>query len=451
MRARILIVDDDEDMRDILVAHLGAEGYEVVVESSADDALKRLTAELVDVVVTDLQMPGMRGTELCGRLATDHPSLQVIVMTAHGSMEAAIEAIRAGAYDFLPKPFEPRQLELAVARALRLRELDRELHRLHQELRPAPFPRLVGESAAMRKMFSLMERLETSVASVLITGESGTGKELVARALHEQSGRSGEFVAINCAAMPETLLESELFGHARGAFTDAREDKAGLFRRADGGTLLLDEIGDMPAGLQAKLLRSLQERRVRPVGGDQEIAFDARIIAATHQNLESMVDEGRFREDLLFRLNVIHLQIPPLRSRGKDVLLLAQQFLERAAEKMKKPVSTLSRGAAEKMLAYRWPGNVRELENCMERAVAMARYPEVLVGDLPDKVRDYQPSQTIAESDDPAELATMAEVEARYIRRVLEVVEGNKSRAAKVLGFDRKTLYRRLERYKIDA
>jgi two-component system response regulator HydG len=283
---------------------------------------------------------------------------------------------------------------------------------------------------------------------VLITGESGTGKEVVARALHRRGRRkNGPFVAVNCAALPETLLESELFGHARGAFTDARSARSGLFVQANGGTLFLDEITEMPLALQPKLLRALQERVVRPLGGEGEVPFDVRLVTATNRDLETAVEEGRFRGDLFFRVNVIHVPLPPLRARGGDILLLAQRFLGEYGARSSKQVTGLSPQAAERLLAYSWPGNVRELENCIERAIALAQHDHILPDDLPEKVRAYRRSHVLVASDDPAELVPLEEVERRYILRVMEAVGGNKSQAAQVLGLGRKTLYRKLEAY----
>jgi two-component system response regulator HydG len=294
----------------------------------------------------------------------------------------------------------------------------------------------------------LVERIADSDASVLITGESGTGKEVVARALHRGGRRKdGPFVAINCAALPETLLESELFGHERGAFTDARAARSGLFVQANGGTLFLDEIGELPLPLQPKLLRALQERVVRPLGGEREIPFDVRLVAATNRDLDTAVHDGRFREDLYFRVNVIHVPLPPLRARGGDILLLAQTFVGAYGARSGKQVTGLSPQAAERLLAYAWPGNVRELENCIERAIALAQHDQILPDDLPEKIRDYRRSHVLVASDDPAELVPLEEVERRYILRVLEAVGGNKSQAAQVLGLGRKTLYRKLEEY----
>jgi transcriptional regulator with PAS, ATPase and Fis domain len=291
-----------------------------------------------------------------------------------------------------------------------------------------------------------VNRVSETDANVLVTGESGTGKELIARALHDRGGREGPFLAINCAAVPENLLESELFGHARGAFTDARSSRSGLFVEANGGTLFLDEIGDMPLGMQAKLLRALQERKVRPLGTTHEIPFDARIIAATNRDLEVEVTQGRFREDLFYRINVVRIDIPPLRARGNDILVLAQGFLERLAERSNKPVSGIGRLVAERLINYNWPGNVRELENCMERAVALAKFTEITPDDLPAKIRNYRPTEVFNLSEDPNELPSMKVVEERYIRKVLAAVSGNKTLAARVLGLDRRTLYRKLSR-----
>jgi two-component system response regulator HydG len=301
----------------------------------------------------------------------------------------------------------------------------------------------------MRRVYEVLDRISDSAVTVLITGESGTGKELVARALHRRGSRcDGPFVAINCAAMPESLLESELFGHVRGAFTDARTSRVGLLLRAHRGTLLLDEIGEMPPGMQAKLLRALEERRVRPVGGSDEVPFDARIVAATNRDLAAAVEAGAFREDLYFRLNVMQIDLPPLRARGNDVLLLAQRFLERSSHRAGRPVIGIAPEAARKLLAYHWPGNVRELHNCMERAVALARYEQITVDDLPERITAYRPARIdLPSGEDPDNLPPLDEIDRRYVVRVLEAVGGHRARAAAILGVDRKTLYRKLERW----
>jgi len=309
---------------------------------------------------------------------------------------------------------------------------------------------MMGESAPMQRVFDMVERVAENDATVLITAESGTGKELVARAVHARSARgAGPLVTINCAAMPEALLESELFGHTKGAFTDAKAARKGLFEEASGGTLFLDEIGEMPLGMQAKLLRALEERKVRPVGGNAEVEFDARILAATNRDLESLIEEKAFRADLYYRVNVVHIELPPLRSRGGDVLLLAQAFVERFAKRHRKRVTGFSAEVAGKLMAYAWPGNVRELQNSIERAVALARFEELTVDDLPPKIRDYRSSDVLVASTDPGELVTLEEVERRYVGRVMEAVGWNKTEATKVLGIDRSTLYRKLERYRL--
>jgi two-component system response regulator HydG len=445
----VLVVDDDAAMCAMISAHLSRRGYEVTTREIAVDAFELLRSSDFEVVVTDLQMRGMNGLELCERIVADRPDIPVIVITAFGSLELAIAAIRAGAYDFVPKPFEVEQLCIALDRAIQHRNLREEVKRLRDAASgPLRFDDIVGDSIAMREVFELLRRVSETEATVLITGESGTGKELIARALHRRSRRSGgPFVAINCAAVPETLLEAELFGHVKGAFTDARSARPGLFLQASGGTLFLDEVGEIPLGLQPKLLRALQERRVRPVGGDAEVPFDARIVAATNRDLESSVADGRFRGDLFYRINVIHLELPPLRARGTDVLLLAQHLIEHFAQAVGKRIRGLSPSAAERLVTYSWPGNVRELQNCIERAVALAQYDEIVVEDLPDKIRNYRASHVVVAADDPSELVSMEEVERRYIVRVLESVGGNKSLAARILGFDRTTLYRKLDRF----
>jgi two-component system, NtrC family, response regulator AtoC len=448
---RVLIIDDEESMCELIDAALSQKGYTTMWRTSADNALMLLEGADFDVVLTDLNMRDMSGLELCERIVSSHPDVPVIVVTAFGSMETAIGAIRAGAYDFVTKPVEMDALALVVERAFQHRTLKREVKRLREAVDATrQFDEMIGSSSAMRKVEDLIARVAESDANVLITGESGTGKELVARALHGRSVRSsGPFVAVNCAAVPETLLESELFGHARGAFTDARQARAGLFVQANGGTLFLDEVGEMPLGVQPKLLRSLQERKVRPVGGNLELPFDARLVTATNRDLETQVAERQFREDLYFRINVVCIEVPPLRARGNDILLLAQHFIERAAKRSNKSVMGLVSSAAEKLMSYEWPGNVRELENCMERAVALTRFDQITVEDLPEKIRNYQSSHVVVASDDPNELYSMQEVERRYIQRVLKAVAGNKTHAAKVLGFDRRTLYRKLDRYSL--
>ena len=449
MKAKVLIVDDDTSMCELLAEGLVQHGFEARWNVSPQGALAQLAQQDFDVVSTDINMRDMSGLELCQKATEAHPQLPVIVITAFGSMETAVQAIRVGAYDFITKPFDIEVVAIAIERAVKHGVLTREVQRLQRAVDESRrFDELLGASPAMKEVYDLLERVGESESTVLVSGESGTGKELVARALHRRSKRSaGPFVAINCAAMPEQLLESELFGHTKGAFTDARSARPGLFVQAKGGTIFLDEIGDMPVGLQPKLLRALQERTVRPVGGDTETPIDVRVVAASNRDLETAIEERKFREDLYYRINVIHVELPPLRARGADVLLLATHYLQHFAAQSQKDVHSLDAEAAEKLSAYAWPGNVRELANCMERAVALTRNESIGVADLPEKIRSYRTSHVLVAATDPSELVPMEEVEKRYILRVLEAVGGNKTLAAQVLGLDRKTLYRKLDRY----
>jgi DNA-binding NtrC family response regulator len=449
MPNKILFIDDEPEMRELVKEALARRDFDVEVCGSAEEALSLVKESRLDVIVTDVNLESTSGLEFCRRVSTTRPDIPVIVVTAFGSMEMAVGAIRAGAYDFITKPIDMDQLSLTLGRAIQLRVLRDEVKRLREQVAsPRVFGEIIGNSPPMGRVFDLLDRVSDSEATVLVTGESGTGKELVARALHQRSRRSeGPFVAINCAALPENILESELFGHVRGAFTDAKLAKPGLLVTATGGTLFLDEIGEMTPSTQVKLLRALQERTVRPVGGDQEVPFDARIVAATNRDLETDVAENRFREDLYYRVNVVRVHVPPLRARGNDILLIAQAFIERFAKQSGRAVRGLSSQAAEKLLAYEWPGNVRELQNCVERGVALTQFEQLNVDDLPEKVRDYRATQLVLPTENPAELLSLDELERRYVLRVLRAMNGNKTLTAQVLGLDRRTLYRRLERY----
>ena len=446
---RVLIVDDDQMMCEAIELTLGRGDLEITWRTSARAALDLVADGDFDVILTDLEMPAMSGIELCERALATCPDVPVVLVTGHNSVDVAISAIRAGAYDFIVKPVDAKLLALTVARAVQHRRLRDEVKRLRRVVAGAEAQgQMIGESPAMKTVFDLVARVAGSDASVLIIGESGTGKELIARALHEQSARrDGPFLAVNCAAMPASLLESELFGHARGAFTDAKAQHTGLFMQASGGTLFLDEVGELPLEMQPKLLRALQERRVRRVGANVETPFDARIVTATNRDIEADVEQKRFREDLFYRINVVRVEAPPLRARGGDVLLLAQRFVERFAEKSGKLVRGISPEAVEKLAAYDWPGNVRELENCLERAIALLGGDEVSVDDLPEKIRHYRATRLLVSAEDLADVVTLDELERRYVLRVLALVGGNKSRAADLLGLHRRTLYRRLERY----
>jgi two-component system response regulator HydG len=449
MSAKVLVIDDDRAMCETLEAVLTGHGNSVSWRTRADEAQALLASEDFDVVITDIQLGDSNGLDLCRHIGENRPNTPVIVITAFGDMKSAVAALRAGAYDFRTKPVDMTALAHGVDRAVQHRHLREEVVRLKEAAgTDRAVGHLVGESPAMKRVYDLISRVANTSASVLITGESGTGKELIARALHSESDRRDKpFVAINCAAVPANLLESELFGHVKGAFTDAHSGRRGLFEQASGGTIFLDEIGEMPTDMQPKLLRVLQERKVRPVGGNTEIAFDTRVIAATNRDLETQVDAGTFREDLYYRLNVVQIHSPPLRARGNDLLTLAQHFVERVAARTGKPVRGLSSDAARKLLEYDWPGNVRQLENSIERAVTLTRFEQITTDDLPEKIRDHQPSKLVLVDYDAEHLLSLDELERRYIERVLKTVSDNKTRAAKLLGLDRRTLYRKLERY----
>src|SRR5262245_45970084 len=449
MSRRILVIDDDQSMCELIQESLQRNGWEVIWRLRGDEGLELVREQNFDVVITDVNLEQMNGLDLCRNLTENRPDTPVIVITAFGNMSSAIAAIRAGAYDFINKPIDMAQLSHVIDRAVQHRHLREEVKRLREGSETNPGKGgLQGESRAMLKVYDLIRRVASTDTTVLLTGESGTGKELVARALHTESARAQmPFVAINCAAVPGSLLESELFGHVKGAFTDAKATRKGMFEQASGGTLLLDEIGEMPLDMQPKLLRVLQERQVRPVGGNTVAPVDARIIAATNRDLEGEVEAERFREDLYYRLNVVQIHVPPLRARGNDVLLLAQHFVRKFAERMGKGVTRIFIEEAKKMLEYDWPGNVRQLENSMERAVTLTRFEQITVEDLPERISRYESSRLTVTDVDSEHILTLDELEKRYIERVLKAAQGNKTQAAKLLGVDRRTLYRKLERY----
>ena len=440
----VFIVDDEREMVDLIALGLKKRGFTVVPFGNGADAVAAIAHHDVDVIVTDLNMKGMTGLELCQQVVADRPDIPVLVLTAFGSFETAVGAIRAGAYDFVTKPVEIEALAIAVRRAAEHRALRGEVKRLREVVaNTRGRGGLVGASPAMQHVYELIDQVSATDATVLLTGESGTGKEIVAREIHDRSRRTkGAFVAVNCAAVPEALLEAELFG------TDANKSRPGLFQQANGGTLFLDEIGEMALALQPKLLRALQERKVRPVGADAEVPIDVRLVAATNRDLEEMVEDKRFREDLYYRIHVIHIPLPPLRTRGGDVLLLAQHTLRHHATILDKKVVGFSPAAAERMMTYDWPGNVRELGNCVERAVALAHFEEIQVEDLPDKIRTARP-HAVMSGTELTELLTLEEVERRHVLRVLAACDGNRTDAAKMLDLDRKTLYRKLLRWNI--
>jgi DNA-binding NtrC family response regulator len=439
---RLLIVEDDGGLAAILAALAARDGYEPVLASSVAEGLSALDGGGIDVVLTDFRLADGEGLAILERARSTDPRIAVVAMTAYGTVDIAVRLVRAGAYDVLTKPVEPSAVRAALARAIEARTLRGEVERLRRELASrAGIDGIIGRSAALADLIELVRRVADNPSTVLITGPSGSGKERVARALHHSSRRADRpFVAINMAAVPDALLESELFGHEKGAFTDARTQKEGLFVAARGGTLLLDEIGELPLSLQAKMLRALAEREVRPVGSTRAVAFDARVVAATHRDLRAAVREGRFREDLFYRLAVIELRVPPLRDRPEDILPLAEHFLARAAVRAGRTFRGISNAAAALLTEYDWPGNARELENVIERAVALARDAWIGPDDLPPHVK---PGASARLFESAAERSmTLETLERGYVAHVLERCGGNKKRAAALLGINRRTIQR---------
>jgi DNA-binding NtrC family response regulator len=441
------MVDDDAAMCEFLKEELEREGFAVEVANGGRAGLERVKRGGVDLVVSDVRMPDLDGLDLLREVRALDPSLYVIIITGFGSIDTAIRAVKLGAYDFLVKPFEIDRLLPTIDKALAERALRSEVVRLREEVsRRDRLDNLIGRSPAMQEVFNLIQRVAGSQLSVLITGDSGTGKELVARAIHAHGPRKARpFVAMNCSAIPETLLESELFGYARGAHSTARLDRQGLLVEADGGTLFLDEIAEMPLSLQPKLLRVLQDGEVRPLGTNKVEHVDVRVIAATNRDLAAHLREGHLREDLYYRLNVVQIHLPPLRGRSEDVLPLAEHFLARSAARAGKSLRGFSESAKKIMLAYPFPGNVRELENMVERAVALAEGELIGPDDLPPVMRERRSQDRLATA--VAQGLTLDQLEREYIERVLDSEGGNKTRAALRLGLDRKTLYRKLEEY----
>ena len=444
--AAVLVVDDDADMREMVHDLLKDRGHQVSTAASGDEALRLLAEAGYGVVLTDLRMKGMEGIALLSEVKRSFPDVDVILMTAFGSVETAVEAMKHGASDYLTKPVKKDDLIRVVERVIRESSLRREVGRLRQEVRKEySFHHILGKSKPIRAVFDLITRIADSPTNVLITGESGTGKELVAKAIHYNSDRKeAPFIAVNCAAIPEQLLESELFGHMRGSFTDAKTDKHGLFEEAHKGTLFLDEISELPVMLQAKLLRAIQEKEIRRIGATKPISVDVRIIAATNLNLAEEAKAKRFREDLYYRLNVIEVKLPPLRDRREDIPLLVDGFLKKCGEARRKEMKGVSEAALAMLIDYEWPGNVRELENVIERAVTLSRGERVLPDDLPPPVQGARGDRRVLDEASEQKL-TLDEVEKEYIKKILDKHGGNKYKAAQALGIDRKTLYRKLE------
>jgi two-component system, NtrC family, response regulator HydG len=441
--ATVLVADDEPGVREGLERTLRREGYRVLLAEDGQAALDQVRRGGVDLVLADLRMPGLDGLELLRAVRLVAPDVETILLSGQGTIEEAVEAMKEGAGDFLTKPFDRADLLRSVRRALEYRRLVLENRRLQQRLDDlAPGGRILGTSPAIRHIVELIGQVATSAATVLIQGESGTGKELVARAIHEGSARrEGPFVKVNCAALPDTLLESEMFGYERGAFTGAAARKAGRFELADGGTLFLDEVGDLSPLTQSKLLHVLQEGEFERLGGTRTLKVDVRVVAATNQDLPTLVRERRFRDDLFYRLNVIALTVPPLRDRTEDVPLLAQHFLRVHAAKNRRELDGFTEAAVERLRAFSWPGNVRELEHVVERAVVLTRGRLIDVGDLPEAVSSAEPGQRVV----PIPIGMpLDEVEQRLIEETLRYTKGNKELAAKLLGIASRTIYRKL-------
>jgi DNA-binding NtrC family response regulator len=456
MSARILITDDDAVGCRLFAKVLGGEGYQVDWVQSGEEALSQLRARAYDLLVVDVRMPGMTGLEVTQTVRREYPRLPVVVMTAFGSMETAIEAIREGAFDYISKPMNLEELKNVVSRALTQKERRGRAGEDGEGREDGePLGAVIGRSSAMVEVYKTLARVAPTKSTVLLLGESGTGKELIARAIHQHSPRARRpFVAVDCGVLTATLLESELFGHVRGAFTGAVTDKKGVFEEAEGGTCFLDEIGDIDPNLQAKLLRVLQEHEIRRVGGKEWVKVDVRVVAATNRHLAELVKKRAFRHDLYYRLNVITLHLPPLRERGADIPALAYYFLKRYSRENGKEVTTIAHETMDLLRLYAWPGNIRELENAIERAVALARQPILTPEDLPTDVRNGTAPDW--PQDPPPEAQaffagtpTLEEVDKRYVRYILSRTQGNISRAAKILDIDRRSLYRMLERFKI--
>jgi DNA-binding NtrC family response regulator len=444
MRFTLLVVDDEKNIREGLAEALRLDGHTVVTAPNGEEGWARFRQGDIDLVITDLKMPNLSGEDLLKRIVTETPGIPVIVLTGHGTVENAVDAMRNGAYDFLTKPLDLDRLSLLVTRALSARELTLRHRRLEEELsRQTLAHSMIGNSPAMRSVYDMTARAAPSKASVLITGESGVGKELVANALHELSSRkNGPLIKVHCAAFSASLLESELFGHEKGAFTGALSRRRGRFELAHEGTLFLDEIGEIDQNVQIKLLRVLQERSFERLGGEETLEVDVRIIAATNKELKAEIEKGAFREDLYYRLNVVNIMVPPLRERKDDLPLLIKEFTEHFAKENGKPVTGIDEKARAVLFNYNWPGNIRELKNCIESAVVMCRTSIITRGDLP-------PSLSGLDTADEAVIkiplgTTLEKAEKKIVRETLSFQKGNKSRTAEILGIGRKTLDRKL-------
>lgn len=445
MTFSILIVDDEKNIREGLGKALEMDGYQVLLSEDGQEAFDRVGEDEVDLVIADLKMPRMSGEELLKRMVETHPTIPVIILTGHGTIESAVNAMRAGAFDFMTKPVNLDRLGLLVKRALSTRELVLQHRQLQEELdKHRNYTNIIGTSSEMKRIFEKVQQVAPTRASVLITGESGVGKELVADAIHNLSGRKDRpLIKVHCAALSESLLESELFGHEKGAFTGAVSRKRGRFELANGGTILLDEIGEISQSVQIKILRVLQEKKFERVGGEETLEVDTRIVSATNRDLKEEIASGQFREDLYYRLNVVNIDVPALRERKDDIPLLASSFVREFAKENNKPVEGIDPKARAALYSYAWPGNVRELRNCIESAVVMSKGTILQLEDLPPNIR---------ESDDRDVIripvgSTLSKAEREVIRNTLLYHKGNKSKTAETLGIGRKTLHRKIQEY----
>lgn len=447
---RILLVDDEKEILEVIKNHLTAKGYVVSSCNSGEEALEFLQRETFSLVITDLKMAGLNGIELCDRIAGNQPDLPVLILTAFGTLDIAVEAIRAGAYDFLVKPLNFEALTETVAKAIRNYNARKQVQQLETLQKKAPETLdegIIGESKWITELRALVHQISDLETTVLVTGESGTGKELISKSLHRQSRKASlPFVVVNCATIPEAVFEQELFGKIDAAKAKNRVESTGLAGSAQGGTLFFDEISHLPLTLQPKLLRLLEERLYKPIGGVDELHCSSRFVIATNEDLDHAVRTGTFRQDLFFRINVMHLKLLPLRERGNDILILAHHFLKLYASRMGKGVKSLSEPVTEKLMNYKWPGNVRELRNAIERAVGVTKYDHIVVQDLPDHIQQYKVAE-IFKGNSQEQMISVDQMEEKHILGVLKELKGNKALAAKVLKMDRKTLYRKLERY----
>jgi two-component system response regulator AtoC len=449
---RVLVVDDEENIRLVLRTLLKRHGYEVETAPGGEEAVALVESFGPDVVITDVRMPRMGGMDLLGTLRAKGNDATVIVMSAYGNLDQAIDAIKAGAYDYIQKPFKPDEVVLALRKAEERESLRRENRVLREEIRREHrFEDILAKSAVMQGVFRTIAKISSYKTTVLITGESGVGKELVARALHTRSNRAGEpFIVLNCGAIPENLLESELFGHKKGAFTDAVHDRSGLFSEADAGTLFLDEIGELPLGLQVKLLRVLEDGKIRKLGETKDVAVDVRIVAATHRDLLKETQKGRFREDLFYRLNVLPIVVPPLRDRREDIPVLIEHFMARNNARLGTSINGLDSEARRLLYEHPWPGNVRELENTIERAMVLCESDKLMPSDLPERIREAQnPVQMQLASGELSVKKTTRIIEEILIRRALQKTKGNRTRAAEVLEISHRALLYKIKDYKI--